>query len=93
MNWHPTCTSKGDKDEVQSNQGQAGNRNGCERRDLIIGSAVTTPALFTINEYHTTYGALSVLVAIPVFLAIAYKVFKRDEVSEPVSQSHRKGQR
>jgi membrane protease YdiL (CAAX protease family) len=56
----------------------------------ITGSAVTTPALFTISEYHTTYGALSVLVAIPVFLAIAYKVFKREEASEPVSQSHRK---
>lgn len=59
----------------------------------ITGSAVTTPTLFTVSEYHTTYGALSVLVAIPVFLAIAYKVFKRDEVSKPVSQSHRKGRR
>ena len=52
---------------------------------------MTTPALFTISEYHATYGALSVLVAIPVFLAIAYKVFKRDEASEPVFQSYRKG--
>lgn len=43
----------------------------------VAGSVVTTPALFTISEYHATYGALSVLVAIPVFLAIAYKVFKR----------------
>jgi len=43
----------------------------------ITGSALTTPALFTISEYHATYGALSVLVAIPVFLAIAYGVFKR----------------
>jgi membrane protease YdiL (CAAX protease family) len=59
----------------------------------ITGSAVTTPALFTISEYHATYGALSVLVAIPVFLAIAYKVFKRDEASEPVSQSDRIGRR
>ena len=59
----------------------------------ITGSAVTTPALFTISEYHATYGALSVLVAIPVFLAIAYKVFKRHEVSEPVSHSRRKGRR
>lgn len=57
------------------------------------GTVVTTPALFTISEYHATYGALSVLIAIPVFLAIAYKVFKRDEVSEPVSQRHRKGRR
>ena len=59
----------------------------------ITGSAVTTPALFTVSEYHATYGALSVLVAIPIFLAIAYKVFKRDEASEPVSQSHHKGPR
>ncbi len=59
----------------------------------ITGSAVTTPALFTVSEYHATYGAISVLVAVPVFLAIAYKVFKRDEASEPVSQSHRKGHR
>ena len=59
----------------------------------IAGSAVTTPALFTISEFHATYVALSVLVAIPVFLAIAYKVFKRDKASEPVSQSDRKGRR
>ena len=59
----------------------------------IAGSAVTTPALFTISEFHATYVALSVLVAIPVFLAIAYKVFKRDEASEPVSQSDRIGRR
>ncbi|MEB3212298.1 MAG: type II CAAX endopeptidase family protein [Leptolyngbyaceae bacterium] len=59
----------------------------------ITGSAVPSPALFTISEYHATYGALSALVAVPVFLAIAYKVFKRDEASEPVSQSHRKGRR
>ncbi|MBW4577972.1 MAG: CPBP family intramembrane metalloprotease [Tildeniella nuda ZEHNDER 1965/U140] len=57
----------------------------------IAGSAVTTPALFTISEFHATYVALSVLVAIPIFLAIAYKVFKRDEASEPVFQSDRKG--
>jgi uncharacterized protein len=57
------------------------------------GTVVTTPALFTVSKYHATYGALSVLVAIPVFLAIAYKVFKRDEVSEPISQSHQKGRR
>lgn len=54
----------------------------------VAGSVVTTPALFTISEYHATYGALSILVAIPVFWAIAYKMFKRDEVSEPASQSH-----
>jgi len=57
------------------------------------GTVVTMPALFTVSEYHATYGALSVLVALPVFLAIAYKVFKRDKASEPVSQSDRKGRR
>ncbi|MBM0744365.1 CPBP family intramembrane metalloprotease [Phormidium sp. CLA17] len=57
----------------------------------ITGSAVTTPALFTISKFHATYGALSVLVAIPIFLAIAYKVFKRDKASEPVFQSDRIG--
>lgn len=57
----------------------------------ITGSAVTTPALFTIREYHATYGALSVLVAIPVFLAIAYKVFKRGEAFAPVFRSDREG--
>jgi hypothetical protein len=54
---------------------------------------VTTPALLTVSAFHATFHALSVLVAIPVFLAIAYKVFKRDEVSEPVSQSDRIGRR
>ncbi len=57
------------------------------------GSALTTPALFKISEFHATYVALSVLVAIPIFLAIAYKVFKRDGASEPVSQSDRIGRR
>ncbi|MEA5574380.1 type II CAAX endopeptidase family protein [Calothrix sp. UHCC 0171] len=54
------------------------------------GTVVTTPALFTVSEYHATYGALSVLVAIPVFLAIAYGVFKQ-ESPQSVSQSHQKG--
>ncbi|WP_228023978.1 hypothetical protein [Synechocystis salina] len=44
-----------------------------------------SPALFTISEYHATYGALAVLVAVLIFLAIAYKVFKRDKASELVS--------
>jgi hypothetical protein len=57
------------------------------------GTAVTTPALFTVSEFHATYVALSVLVIIPIFLAIAYKVFKRDKASEPVSQSDRIGRR
>jgi uncharacterized protein len=51
----------------------------------ITGSALPSPALFTISEYHATYGALAVLVAIPVFLAIAYKVFKHDKAFEAVS--------
>jgi uncharacterized protein len=55
------------------------------------GSAVNAPALFTISKFHATYAALSMLVAVPVFLAIAYKVFKRDDASEPVSQNDRKG--
>ncbi len=49
------------------------------------GSALPTPALFKISEFHATYVALSVLVVIPIFLAITYKVFKLDEASEPVS--------
>ncbi|KAM3098876.1 CPBP family intramembrane glutamic endopeptidase [Phormidesmis sp. 146-12] len=56
----------------------------------ITGSALPSPALFTISEYHATYGALAVLVAAPVFLAIAYKVFKQ-ESPQSVSQSHQKG--
>ncbi|MEA5599094.1 type II CAAX endopeptidase family protein [Rivularia sp. UHCC 0363] len=59
----------------------------------ITGSALPSPALFTISEYHATYGALAVLVIVPVFLAIAYGVFKRDEASEPVSHSHQQGHR
>ncbi|MBW4445150.1 MAG: CPBP family intramembrane metalloprotease [Plectolyngbya sp. WJT66-NPBG17] len=59
----------------------------------VAGNAVNAPTLFTVSEFHATYTALSMLVVIPVFLAIAYKVFKRDEASEPVSQSDRKGRR
>jgi pimeloyl-ACP methyl ester carboxylesterase len=55
------------------------------------GTVVTAPALFTLSEYHATYVALAVLVIVPIFLTIAYKVFRRDEASELVSQSHRKG--
>ncbi|MBD2261334.1 CPBP family intramembrane glutamic endopeptidase [Pseudanabaena sp. FACHB-2040] len=57
------------------------------------GTVVSTPALFIVSEFHATYVALSVLVIIPIFLAIAYKGFKRDEASEPVSQSDREGRR
>jgi uncharacterized protein len=55
------------------------------------GSAVTVPALFTVSEFHATYVALSALAIVPIFLAIAYKVFKRDKASEPVFQSDRTG--
>jgi hypothetical protein len=57
------------------------------------GSAVTVPALFTVSEFHATYVALSALAIVPIFLAIAYKVFKRDEAPEPVSQGDQKGSR
>lgn len=56
------------------------------------GGVATTPALFTVSEYYATFHTLSVLVIVPIFLAIAYKVFKR-ESPEPVSRSHRKGRR
>ena len=57
------------------------------------GGVATTPALFTVSEYHATFHTLSVLVIVPVFLAISYGVFRRDEASEPVSTSYRKGSR
>jgi uncharacterized protein len=41
------------------------------------GNAVTTPALFTVSEFHATFVALATLVIVPMFLAIAYGVFKR----------------
>jgi uncharacterized protein len=59
----------------------------------VAGSAVTAPTLFTVSKFHATYTALSMLVVVPVFLVIAYKVFKRDKASEPVSQSDRIGRR
>ncbi|GAB4382405.1 MAG: type II CAAX endopeptidase family protein [Elainellaceae cyanobacterium] len=43
----------------------------------VAGSAVNAPALFTISKFHATYAALSMLVVVSVFLAIAYGVFKR----------------
>ena len=57
----------------------------------VAGSAVDAPALFTISKFHATYAALSMLVVVSVFLAIAYKVFKRDKASKPVFQSDRIG--
>ncbi len=59
----------------------------------VAGNAVNAPALFTVSKFHATYTALSMLVVVPVFLAIAYKVLKRNEASEPVFQSHWKGRR
>ncbi|WP_206602831.1 hypothetical protein [Leptolyngbya ohadii] len=40
------------------------------------GSFFTTPALFRISEYHARFYDITSLVLLPVFLAIAYKVFK-----------------
>jgi uncharacterized protein len=40
-------------------------------------SAVPTPALFTVSEFHATFVAFASLVVVPVFLAIVYGVFKR----------------
>ncbi|MFQ4138512.1 CPBP family intramembrane glutamic endopeptidase [Nodosilinea sp. PGN35] len=37
----------------------------------VAGSAANAPALFTISKFHATYTALSMLVIVPVFLAIA----------------------
>ncbi|RUT06410.1 hypothetical protein DSM106972_026670 [Dulcicalothrix desertica PCC 7102] len=61
--------------------------------NLLIGvaeSAVTAPTLFTISKFHATYTALSMLVVVPIFLAIAYGVFKQKS-PQSVSQSHQKG--
>lgn len=55
------------------------------------GSFFTTPALFSISEYHARFYDFTAIVLIPVFLVIVFWVFKRDKASEPVSQSHRKG--
>jgi uncharacterized protein len=43
----------------------------------VAGNAVNAPTLFTVSKFHATYTALSMLVVVPVFLAIAYGVFKR----------------
>ncbi|MBD3887339.1 CPBP family intramembrane metalloprotease [Phormidium tenue FACHB-886] len=55
------------------------------------GSFFAAPALFSISEYHARFYDIISIVLIPVFLAISYKVFKRDEASEPVFQSDRIG--
>lgn len=55
------------------------------------GSFFTTPALFSISEYHARFYDFTSLVLIPVFLVIVFRVFKRDKASEPVFQSRRKG--
>jgi uncharacterized protein len=57
------------------------------------GSFFTTPALFSISEYHARFYDITSLVLIPVFLVIVFRVFKRDEASEPVSQSDQSGHR
>ncbi|WP_431191053.1 CPBP family intramembrane glutamic endopeptidase [Leptolyngbya subtilissima] len=43
----------------------------------VAGNAVNASVLFTVSKFHATYTALSILVVVPVFLAIAYGVFKR----------------
>ncbi|KAM3103698.1 type II CAAX prenyl endopeptidase Rce1 family protein [Phormidesmis sp. 146-20] len=48
----------------------------------VAGSALNAPALFTISKFHATYTALSMLVVVPVFLAIAYKVFKPNPLKQ-----------
>ncbi|NJR62904.1 MAG: CPBP family intramembrane metalloprotease [Cyanobacteria bacterium CRU_2_1] len=55
------------------------------------GSFFTTPALFSISEYHARFYDITSLVLIPVFWAIVFWVFKRDEVSELVSQNDQDG--
>jgi uncharacterized protein len=57
------------------------------------GSFFTTPALFSISEYHARFYDITSLVLIPVFLAIVFRVFKRNKASELVSQSHRNAPR
>lgn len=57
------------------------------------GSFFTTPALFSISEYHARFYDITSLVLIPVFWVIVFRVFKRDKASEPVSQSHRNSHR
>jgi uncharacterized protein len=57
------------------------------------GSFFTTPALFSISEYHARFYDITSLVLIPVFLAIVFRVFKRNKASELVSQSHRNDRR
>lgn len=49
------------------------------------GSFFAAPALFRISEYHARFYDIISLVLIPIFLAIVFRVFKRDKVSEPVS--------
>jgi uncharacterized protein len=41
------------------------------------GTAVSAPALFTLSEFHPTFVALTIPVIVPLFLAIAYGVFRR----------------
>lgn len=41
------------------------------------GTALVTPALFSVGEFHPTFYALSVLIIAPVFFLLAFKVFGR----------------
>jgi uncharacterized protein len=50
-------------------------------------SAVSTPALFTLSAFHATFVALANLVIVPLFLAIAYGVFKREDPAHSLEPS------
>lgn len=53
---------------------------------LLVGTAgtvVTTPALFTVDEYDPTVGALSTLIIVPLFMVTVLWFFKRNDVTEP----------
>jgi uncharacterized protein len=52
-------------------------------------SAVSTPALFTLSAFHPTFVALANLVIVPLFLAIAYGVFKRKDPGHSLEPSAR----
>jgi uncharacterized protein len=52
-------------------------------------SAVSTPALFTLSAFHATFVALANLVIVPLFLVIAYGVFKRKNPAHSLEPSAR----
>lgn len=44
-----------------------------------VGTALVTPALFSVGEFHATFYALSVLVIAPVFFLLAFRFFGRED--------------